>query len=98
MESILNILTDEEKNFIKKHNLSPSDFYDARGETQKVYHEKAKKAGCLFVIKASGIYYVRANGFITITAMKLLLWDIRLRNLLIIFRIDNQFPGFLIIG
>ena len=50
MESILNILTDEEKNFIKKHNLSPSDFYDARGETQKVYHEKAKKAGCLFVI------------------------------------------------
>lgn len=50
MDNISNILTDEEKSFIKKHNLSPSDFYDARGEITKVYHDKAKALGCRFVI------------------------------------------------
>ena len=50
MDSILNILTEEEKAFIKKQGLSPSDFYDGRGETQKVYHDKARVLGCDFVI------------------------------------------------
>ena len=50
MDSILNILTDEEKAFIKEYNLSTSDFYDARGETISVYHDKAKALGCHFVI------------------------------------------------
>jgi hypothetical protein len=50
MNSILSILTAEEKAFIKEKGLSPSDFYDARGETQSVYHEKAKAMGCNFVV------------------------------------------------
>lgn len=50
MGNILNILTREEKDFLKKYNLSPDDFYDARGETVTEYHDKAKKAGCQFVI------------------------------------------------
>ncbi len=50
MMNILSILTEDEKEFLKKHNLSPSDFYDARGETAKVYHDKAKMVGCHFVI------------------------------------------------
>ena len=50
MESILGILTEEEKAFIKEHGLSPSDFYDARGEHCKAYHDKAKAHGCRFVI------------------------------------------------
>lgn len=49
---ILSILTEEEKEFLKKHNLNPSDFYDARGEIAKVYHDKAKMAGCHFVINS----------------------------------------------
>lgn len=49
---ILSILTEEEKAFLKKHNLSPSDFYDARGESRTVYHAKAKAAGCQFVINS----------------------------------------------
>ena len=50
MDSILNILTEEEKAFIKKQGLSPSDFYDARGEHINDYHDKAKRLGCHFVI------------------------------------------------
>lgn len=49
---ILSILTNEEKEFLKKHNLSPKDFYYAVGEPVTVYHDKAKKAGCLFVINS----------------------------------------------
>lgn len=50
MESILSILTDEEKVFIKEHGLSPSDFYDARGEHFRAYHDNAKARDCRFVI------------------------------------------------
>lgn len=50
MEDILKILTKEEKEFIKHHGIEPSDIYDARGEIVKVYHDKAKKLGCGFVI------------------------------------------------
>jgi hypothetical protein len=50
MSDILDILTEEEKVFIKEHNLSPSDFYDARGEHYKDYHDNAKMHGCCFVI------------------------------------------------
>lgn len=49
---ILSILTEEEKAFLKKHNLSPLDFYDARGESRTVYHAKAKAAGCQYVINS----------------------------------------------
>lgn len=49
---ILTILTKEEKDFLQKYNLSPSDFYDARGESVTVYHDKAKAAGCRFVINS----------------------------------------------
>lgn len=49
---ILSILTKEEKDFLKKYNLSPTDFYDARGESVTVYHDKAKAAGCQFVINS----------------------------------------------
>lgn len=50
MSDILSILTDEERAFIYEHNLNPSDFYDARGEYYKSYHDNAKKHGCRFVI------------------------------------------------
>lgn len=50
MSDISSILTKEEKDFIKEHNLSPSDFYDARGEHYKAYHDNAKNHGCHFVI------------------------------------------------
>ena len=50
--NILSILTEEEIVFLKKHNLSPSDFYDARGKSVTVYHAKAKEAGCRFVINS----------------------------------------------
>lgn len=50
MSDILSVLTDEEKNFIKKYDISPSDIYDARGEYYKDYHDNAKKNGCHFVI------------------------------------------------
>lgn len=52
MNNILNILTDEEKDFIKKYEINPSDIYDARGEIVKVYHDKAKALGCKFVINS----------------------------------------------
>ncbi|MBR2153964.1 MAG: hypothetical protein IJ901_05055 [Bacteroidaceae bacterium] len=47
---ILKILTEEEKSFLKKYNLSPTDFYYAMGESVKVYHVKAKEAGCQYVV------------------------------------------------
>lgn len=50
MSDISSILTKEEKDFIKRHNLSISDFYDARGESKPVFHDKAKAMGCHFVI------------------------------------------------
>lgn len=50
MDSILGILTRDEKDFIKHHGISPSDIYDARGMTTKEYHDKAKAHGCPFVI------------------------------------------------
>jgi len=50
MENILSILTKDEKEFIKHHGISPSDFYDGRGEIIKVYHAKAKERDCRFVI------------------------------------------------
>lgn len=50
MSDILNILTKEEKEFIKQYGISPSDIYDARGEYYKAYHDNAKEHGCHFVI------------------------------------------------
>lgn len=49
---IKRILTKEEKEFIKYHGLALSEIYDARGEVQSVYHDKAKKLGCLWVINS----------------------------------------------
>ena len=37
MDDILKELTNDEKEFIKHHGISPSDIYDARGEIVKVY-------------------------------------------------------------
>ena len=50
MDDILKVLTNDEKEFIMHHGISPSDIYDARGEIVKVYHDKAKKQGCSFVL------------------------------------------------
>lgn len=50
MDDILKVLTNDEKEFIKHHGISPSDFYDGRGEIIKVYHAKAKERDCRFVI------------------------------------------------
>lgn len=51
MATIHNILTKEEKLFVKNHNLDEADFYDARNDSSvKVYHDKAKQNGCHFVI------------------------------------------------
>lgn len=52
MSDVLSILTDKEKAFIKHHNISPTDIYDARGEITRVYHTKAKEQGCHFVINS----------------------------------------------
>ena len=52
MSDILSILTKEEKDFIEKYGISPSDIYDARGEIVKVYHDKAKALGCKFVVNS----------------------------------------------
>lgn len=52
MSDILSILTKDEKDFIEKYGISPSDIYDARGEIVKVYHDKAKALGCKFVINS----------------------------------------------
>ena len=49
---IKRILTKEEKQFIKQHGLALSEFYDARGLPQSVYHPKAKDQGCLWVINS----------------------------------------------
>lgn len=50
MDSILSILTKEEKEFINHHAISASDIYDARGQIIRVYHDNAKERGCRFVI------------------------------------------------
>ena len=50
MNNILNILTNEEKEFINHHGISPTDIYDARGEITKEFHANANKLGCHFVI------------------------------------------------
>lgn len=50
MEEILKVLTRDEKDYIKHHGINPADIYDARGETVKVYHDKAKNKGCGFVL------------------------------------------------
>ena len=50
MESILRILTKDEKEFINHHGIAPSDIYDGRGEIIKVYHDNAKRQGCSFVL------------------------------------------------
>lgn len=47
---IKRILTREERDFIRQHDLNLSEIYDARGETSTVYHDKAKALGCLWVI------------------------------------------------
>jgi len=52
MDSILSILTKEEKEFINHHGISPSDIYDARGQIVKVYHDIAKAHGCRFVVNS----------------------------------------------
>ena len=52
MDSILSILTREERDFIEHHGISPSDIYDARGMIVKEYHDKAKALGCPFVINS----------------------------------------------
>jgi hypothetical protein len=52
MSDILSILTKDEKDFIEKYGISPSDIYDARGEIVKVYHDKAKALGCKFVVNS----------------------------------------------
>lgn len=51
MENVNDILTSEEKAFIKAQGLDISDFYDARGlGGPKIYHDKAKAHNCHFVI------------------------------------------------
>ena len=50
MGNILNILTNEEREFIKHHGISPEDIYDGRGEIAKEFHDNAKAHGCHFVI------------------------------------------------
>lgn len=50
MNDILNILTKEEKAFIKQHGIDSSDIYGARGKIIKVYHEEAKMHGCSYVV------------------------------------------------
>ncbi len=50
MDSILRILTKEEKEFINHHDIAPSEIYDGRGELVRVYHDKAKELGCRFVL------------------------------------------------
>ena len=50
MESILSILTKDEKEFISHHGIEPSDIFDGRGEIIRVYHAKAKEKGCRYVI------------------------------------------------
>jgi len=52
MDSILSILTKEERSFIEHHGINPSDIYDARGMIIKEYHDKAKEYGCPFVINS----------------------------------------------
>ena len=48
--NINQILTDREKQFIKRHGLSTSDFYDAGLEKKNEYHDNAKALGCNFVV------------------------------------------------
>lgn len=50
--NIKNVLTKEEKEFIKHHGLSLSEIFDARGKTRNEYHDKAKEMGCLWVINS----------------------------------------------
>lgn len=51
MPNIQNILTKEEKIFIKSKGLDISDFFDARGlGGYRKYHDIAKAADCHFVI------------------------------------------------
>ena len=50
--SIKNILTKEEKEFVKHHGISLSEIYDARGKISKVYHDEAKALGCRYVINS----------------------------------------------
>lgn len=51
MDDINSILTAEEKAFIKQHNISLSDIYDARTETYCQYRRNAKNCGCHFVVQ-----------------------------------------------
>ena len=51
MKKFDDVLTEEEKIFIKSQNLETSDFFDARGlGGPKKYHDLAKENGCRFVI------------------------------------------------
>ncbi len=50
MNEILELLTNDEKDFINHHGIAPSNIYDGRGETIKVFHKKAKEQGCSFVL------------------------------------------------
>ena len=50
MDSILSILTKDEKDFISHHGIEPSDIFDGRGEIIRVYHAKAKEKGCRYVV------------------------------------------------
>ncbi len=57
MSKISDILTKEEKEFIKSQGLDVSDFFDARGMGgPKKYHDLAKAKGCRFVISNSCNY------------------------------------------
>ena len=50
MDSILSILTKDEKDFISHHGIEPSDIFDGRGEIIRVYHAKAKEKACRYVV------------------------------------------------
>lgn len=52
---IKNILTKEEKAFIKEHGLDYTDFYDGRNDKVRDFHDKAKSAGCRFVVSKTSI-------------------------------------------
>lgn len=57
MNNINDVLTAEEKAFIKSQGLEVSDFFDARGMGgPKKYHDLAKAQGCRFVISNSCNY------------------------------------------
>ena len=67
MDSILSILTKDEKDFISHHGIEPSDIFDGRGEIIRVYHAKAKEKGLVgqegkdYVVKDGDVITFRFN-------------------------------------